>query len=522
MYKDSLKAIGLLWGFGLLIIGCCNKPEFDPDWENPLSSEVYEKYLERYVAAGYSIASAEVSGKQSIYVDFSDGLYQAYATPTNQKVIDYLSQKLVGSSIDWYGMGRNFNGIGKLRFQNDRDLYNQVKDPASYVDLMAPIEKALEQIVKGKNDALLITDFEEYTPDGQEQKYAFEKKYFTEWVKNGNSITFYYSPFQEVNAKTKLSSDKNLYFVIFNYGSGDGEDCLKKKFELAIEQRDVPELKKLEINPHPYKISTNYGGDDKNGLSPDEQIKSELELNDKAQVLLSFSNFFNSKHIPLEAFGFSVGLGELHQYYFQDDKVFLKNLFLDASDTRLYSLKSAIVKVTDMSDDFEHFVKCKIAAKQKPTLIRDEEKNLIWDEKTTKNDIITTCFQLNTKELKPSYVYAARAGSEMSEILELDNDIFKGHLKNAPNEIELKTLFHRNFNADKLDGPAPRILKVEMVLDKVEPTYSNQLDDFKWTSIINKNNGVNESLYESVRNTIQDVRPEGVLYTYLLRMEGKE
>ena len=80
---------------------------------------------------------------------------------------------------------------------------------------MAPIKESLERITTGKNDAILITDFEEYSPDGKEELYAYAKDSFLEWIKAGNKITFFYNKYHEVNKKTRKLIKINCRFGLF-------------------------------------------------------------------------------------------------------------------------------------------------------------------------------------------------------------------------------------------------------------------------------------------------------------------
>jgi hypothetical protein len=289
----------------LLVSSCSDKKE--TPWDNPTG--FYKDFSKSYYENSLGTKAKEKAGNQSVYVDFSDGLVQAYTSETNKKVVDYISQKMVGSSIDWYGLGKNHNGVGKLEYANDRDIYNKVISPISYSDIMAPIEEALKKISVSSNDALLITDFEEYTPDGKEQPYAYAKDYFTKWIEAGNSITFYYSEYTEKNSKSNLSGQKNLYFVIFNYG-GVNENSLLTKFEKAIENRNLAGLKKFEINPNPYSVYNDYGGKEKTGLTldPDVENKSSLEIGDKEGAVLFYQNGFLNNSKPYEAFEFGQSL----------------------------------------------------------------------------------------------------------------------------------------------------------------------------------------------------------------------
>jgi hypothetical protein len=506
----SAAAIAILTA----VIGCGDDTPVDP-FNDPLGH--FQNYSTQYYEASLGTQSKEKSGNQSVYVDFSDGLVQAYTSETNKKVIDYISQKMVGSSVDWFGLGRKHDGVGKMEYANDRDIYNKVISPGSYVDIMAPIEEALKKISTANNDALLITDFEEYTPDGKEQKYAYAKDYFTKWVESGNSITFYYSSYTETNRKSKLSGSKNLYFVIFNYGDVD-ENSLLTKFNKAIESRGLSELKKFEINPSPYSVSNDYGGKQKTGLTIDADIenKSALEVGDKEGALLYFHNAFLNSQRPFEAFEFGQNLNDLYDFYFKGNRRFAKKLFLNASNNNSYILKNIKVEVSDVTNDYISFVRATEAKKNIPTLIKDEGNNDVWNE-SSMNDIMFECFEKNTKNLKKQYIYNYTPGSKISELFDFDVTVFSDRLKNSPNEVELITTFHKNFNGT-FSNKEPVILRIDYVIESTEENYSSQLGAFKWNSVINPN-FVNESLSESIRNTLQAVKPKGILYSYYLKLE---
>ena len=181
MQNKLLKLVNIKVLAGVIVMTSCGGNKEKSAWDHDPFKDFIQN-ITTYHEAALGTQSKEKSGNQSVYVDFSDGLVQAYSSETNKKVVDYISQKMVGSSIDWYGLGKNHNGVGKMEYANDRDIYNKVISPSSYVDIMAPIEEALKKISSSSNDALLITDFEEYTPDGKEQKYAYAKDYFIEWV----------------------------------------------------------------------------------------------------------------------------------------------------------------------------------------------------------------------------------------------------------------------------------------------------------------------------------------------------
>lgn len=494
----------------------CQKKEFNP-WDEPLS--FYAENISNYHEAALGEQPKVKTGNQAVYIDFSDGLVQAYKSETNKKVVDYISQKMVGSNIEWYGLGKNHNGVGRLNFSNDRDIYNKVISESSYNDIMAPIGDALKKIAVSSNDALLITDFEEYTPDGKEQPFAYAKDDFIKWIEAGNSITFYYSPYTEINSKSTLSEQKNLYFVLFNYGQVN-ENSLLTKFEKAIESRGLSSLKKFEINPNPYSVYNEYGGKEKNGLSidPEAPNQSALEIGDKDGAVLFYQNGFLNNKITFEAFDFGLSLNDLYDFYFKDKRRFSKNLFIDATNNSSYILKNVNVQVSDVTSDYESFVRSNEAKKNIPVLENDEGNNKVWSKEDADNPIITECYEKDSKKLKKEYIYHYTASDVITEIFDFDASIFSDRLKNSPNEVELITTFHKNF-AGKFSNKDQVILRVDYVVEATEENYNTQLEDFRWKSIINEANGVNESLYQSIRNTLQDVKPKGILYSFYLKLE---
>jgi hypothetical protein len=460
-----------------------------PTGVNPLS------LIEDYHNEVLGVETTAPSGNQAVYVDFSDGLVQAYSSETNKKVVDYISQKMVGSSIDWYGLGKNHNGVGKLQYANDRDIYNKVISAASYVDIMAPIEEALKKISTSSNDALLITDFEEYTPDGKEQKFAYAKDYFTKWIKAGNSITIYYSKYTEKNNKSKLSGEKNLYFVLFTYGKAN-ENSLVYKFEKAIEGRsELVGLNKFEINPNPYTISNDYGGEKMTGLDTTEFASLGLnpldfEVGGPSGIILDsgYVNSFFTKKQPFESFKFGVDLKFLFENYFQvkvGEKNFTKSkdpmgLYLDASNNGSFILKNLSVKVSDLTTDFNKY------------------------------------YELAAIDSVAGFKHEPGDVRSLAEVFEINKGVFSQGIKTDAKKIELVTAFNKNY-AGNVGGADPMILRVDYVIESTEENYTAQLEAFKWNSVINAANGVNSSLYESVRNTLQEVKPDGkILYSYYL------
>ena len=510
MFKLSITKI-YLFVLIAVIAGSCKTKGF-----NPLNE--VDKYVEDYYDNSLGQSAAQKEGNPAVYVDFSDGIIQAYTSnPENKTTIDVLTQKLAGKN-DWFGMGKSYNGIGKLTFKDDRDLYNQVVTPTNYTDIMAPIEQAIQKIVTSHNDAMLITDFEEYTPDGKEQTFAYAKKYFIQWLQQGNSITFFYNKFHEVNNKSKIATDKNLYFAVFNYGK-KSKDGLSQQFIEALTGRGV-NYKIFDLNTNPFAITNDYGGVDKTGLA------SRLEGYAKTNI----NGLLKKPEKPYEFIGIkkpwdrSFDKDNVQKIIKENSGVFLNKLYLNADPTKqsCYILNKVKVNVVDVTDDFKKYAEFKEACENhKPKLIKDEGKNDVWDKNSTEDKLTTAYFVPKTKDLNKEKIYKYNNDApKLDEVFDYDSKIFGDHLKNSPSKIELKTILHKNYNLSKLKDHENALIRIDYVLDEPTANITNpQLNDFSWKSGINQST-TNNSLYESVRNTIQEFKSNDILYSYYIKLNN--
>ena len=224
----SIIALGISIG-----LGGCRESDAGP-WGNFKPLNEIEKYITEYYDASLGQAANPKSGNPAVYIDFSDGIIQAYTgNKDNSEIIKAIGQKMVNPTIEWHSLGES--KITKLKY-NSNELFNKITDATQYKDQMAPIQEALKKITSSNNDALLITDFEEYTSDGKEQFENYPKEYFKTWLKKGNSITFFYTDYFEKNVKSKNATDKHLYFTVFTYGKAT-ENSLISQVQDAIKGR---------------------------------------------------------------------------------------------------------------------------------------------------------------------------------------------------------------------------------------------------------------------------------------------
>ena len=108
--------------------------------------------------------------------------------------------------------------------QSAAQIFERLHDPAAQGQLYAPIEQALHKIVADDRSALLVTDYEEYTPGHKIYQQAYATPYFEEWLKRGKEITFFVTDYMEG------SLPKHLYYTVFD----DESHRLLKEVEDAL------------------------------------------------------------------------------------------------------------------------------------------------------------------------------------------------------------------------------------------------------------------------------------------------
>lgn len=149
----------------------------------------------------------------TVYIDMSDGMLYAYMDDARKRVLESVINKLAADdAVEFCSLSHG--KIEPLDGKSHTELYNYVLDDANYEKRWsAPIEETLRTIVEKQQPALLMTDFEEYN-NGQIQRAAYAKRYFIDWLKMGNNITFYRWDFDEKGVK------KSMFLAVFddNYG----------------------------------------------------------------------------------------------------------------------------------------------------------------------------------------------------------------------------------------------------------------------------------------------------------------
>jgi len=466
--------------------------------------------VEGYYNANLQHAGSLAIGSSKVYIDFSNGLIQAYqGNADNASMIEKITQKLTGSDIKWFGLGKG--QIYPLNFPTTQ-LFNKVTDPNSYAnEMMAPIEMAVKEITASNNDALLVTDFEEYTTDGKEQFENFAKGYFTNWLSKGNSIDFIITNYQE-KTKDRRIVGKHLYFIVFSYGS---ERKLLSDINYSLKDRGF-KYEKFMLSTDFYTLSNEYGADKKGGNYYDKDgtdIIGSLDANQYVNGLKKGNKMF-------EFYAFQQPWKDIYSNSksmmepgvpnpFTD---FYRKLFLDASKDDVFQLKGLEVKVSDITDDYLYFAKTKEALVHKPKITKDANGNSIFAPDEI-DPISLTCYDTKGSLLE-TWVYKPRENTVINEVFSLNTELYNNGFKDHKNKIELGIKYHNNFKGI-LPNPNS-LIRVDVVIADCNPNF-DKLGLFKWesTTISGKSN---ESLLEAIRNTLDRVNPKGkVIYSYFIK-----
>ena len=444
-------------------------------------SQQVKQYFDKDVALNNVINS------YSAYFDLSDGVVLAYKNPDAAGFLNATVQRLTSSdSCNVFSLAED--QITPLQLKQTQ-LYNKVMDPKSYVQQMAPIEKTLDKIVKEGKSSILVTDFEEFTPNKQVQHQAFATRYFVNWLKQGNDITFFVFDFIGVR-----NIPYHLYFIVFDNKSHNFLNQIKESVA------GVTGYQEYHLSTDAYTASTNYpsatkGGNYHDAASGEDLITSVVEDGSEN----AYTNYGQGARLEFYPIGVTwqdalKNSQEAVQTGFNPQYTDLfRNLFFDFSNQDSYIIKNLGVKVTDVEEDFLKY--------------SDYQKALADKDKTSE-------FYDENGKMLPDYDYSKGAGKthEISDMLMIDQPLFQKSLaKSGGKKAEIGIVFSPNFNGTIVGGEANDLYRVDVTISESQPNISPRLAQlFSW--------GANTNLLDAIRNTLLQLNPKGtVIYTYFVK-----
>lgn len=476
--KKTSKALiaGIVIG-GLALVGLIV-------WMVWPKSEFHRSQLDRYVEANSQ--TNLLGGGASVYVDMSDGMNSAYATPESKNILKAIINKLAAdNAIKFYGLADS--KISDIDMSHT-ELYNYMMNPASYDKQKAPIEETLRRITTADQPALLITDYEEYKGSVIE-KAAYAKKYFIDWLRKGFSVTFYKWDF------TEGGKSKHMFLTVFDDNAGRLNSLVANAVEMTS-----PGLARYVLGGNRFAfptftdyISVTQGGNYHNSKGNDN-VTAVMETG-SAEAYTSYTKPLatatgkNGGYLPLDC-----SVGDFSEYYplgitwssavensrkMQEEGIakddlyehFLSRLYVDFGAQNGYSIDAVEVRVFNMQEAMRY-----VAA----------------------ND---------TLDLK------AMDGISLKEVNGMLAAGMKEAGKNAPGLRELFVDFDEKFDGKFAGGTEQSdLLRANIVISKATPQIAEADAFFGWEG--------NPSLAESVKMTISDssCSPVGsIIYTYYVK-----
>lgn len=454
------------------------------------------------------------------YFDFSNGMNSAYANDTTQQIVKSIVNKLTSdSSTKIFSL---YNDSIVSLSERQTHLFNAIMLSTSYCHQYAPIEKALDNIVKRGNNALLVTDFEEYTPDGVVQRAAFASRYFEKWLGRGGSITFFVTDYMEGNLA------KHLYYIVFN----KRDHFLLGKIEDALDDQPV-NYQTYTLSTNPCKVFTAYRGAAYGGNYMDadgiDVVSATINNGDAGETYYNFnlggavsflkdSRYFKNgvPMLPTEYYPFDCNWTEIveNAKAMSEEGVtpkfthLLRNLFVDLTNTDSYTVKGMSVIATDVEEDMDKYVENLIALSNKPKMISDGEGGFVADLQGDASK-----YYDEKGQLLPEYQYDAShplPTSEIKDFLVLDQKLFNTTKTNNPSKVEIGIKFIDGASG-QIQGYKPGdMIRLDIVIAQCEPNTNRLQELFSWSG--------NTNLKDAIVNTLQNLNPVGrVVYSYFIK-----
>lgn len=500
--KKTTIAIGL---FAALSALQCK--EEDPFYDfNPYDTELGSR-IEAYHDTKYPESTIQ-KDKQSMYIDFSNGIQMAFNIPQNKELISQSYNTLMGSELEAFKLGsKDLQSIPKTTTPSELGM--MLNNTKEYKDVYAPITKTVATIADKNEEAFLITDFEEYdlnTAKAAEiTATAYLKLDFIKWLTKGNSIRFYVSDYSE------NGTQKHLYFAVF-YAPNSA--ILPKLHNV------LSALPHFDLTNQGYQLSQGYETTTSGGIFYDptagtDVAKNVLEL-DKKNYVNGLTEHKNYEFYPL-LLDWEYIEKTKNELQFKD---FFRKLFIDLSTTDSYTITDLDVKVSDITEDFELFAKCKEALKHKPKITKgnDAENELLADE----NDpVALACYDKKGK-IKDEWVYKPIATPSIPEFFTLNKTLFANSKKDSKNKkAEIGVAFDSQFTVKNIPNPQG-LMRVDIIVKNAKPG-TEKMDWFTWQSTVNPKSN-NTALKASIQSTLADpkINPTNtVIYTYYIKTNAK-
>lgn len=498
----SIKKTVSLVSIGIILTNLYSCSLICPIQEAPFDQKLVT-YLEKDLP--------EVNIKSDKYVAYFDftGAMTACDDSQTDAVFNGLCQKITGNAdiFDIFKMGNSeITSIdGDVR---PAQVFAQLRNANSQQEFYAPIESTLKKITDEGRSAILVTDFEEYTKQGQIYTQAYATPYFKKWLASGGDITFFVTDYMEGNLA------KHLYYVVFDYN----QHGLLRLVEDGLQ--GLPEnYERFTLATNSYPLATSYFSASKGGTfhdaSGDDIISQSVEDGSpdgffmvdslRAESYVFGSNWEDIvENASFQTVSNGIGKNEVFTHLF-------RNVYVDLTRSDSYKINSLEVRVTDIQEDFDKFWGYYQAINNKPKIAKEAGETYLDFEGHEEGEQ----YYDENGNLLQEWDYSKSKGNifEIQDMLDFDNDLFLESYKQDPSHAELGIYFHKGFNGTILQQKdASDLLRIDIVVAKAEICPLTQIEHlFYWPG--------NDCLSASIKSVLQDMKPIGKpIYSYFVRI----
>jgi hypothetical protein len=473
----------------------------------------WDKIREYHQLLSGTSHAGEETRNVDFYLDFTVGLNVAFRDANSRNFFDAVINSMKISSIDFYKLAND--SIALFENTSKESLFTLLKDPNNYLKADAPIDKALDMIVRNNTFSILVTDGELWKKNEEENASSnpWARKTFADWLDKGNRIDFY------ITDHLDAGKTKHLYYMIFIPKVSSSE---------KLPSDDISYFLKTDINAKTlvfdnfsfrndfYKLKQDYASIQSSGAAEELATDKQSYINDfnNAYEYMDWALDWKSiikyiRNAKDESTGNLVPGG----------KDLIGKIYLDAKNSELYHLESIGLKVYDLFDDYSQFEFCKQCQAKPPVFKLDTKGNKELDLNNNSMPIILergleSCYDENGNLLSERK-YNGPKLKTIEELFVLDQKLFNYSFgKDTVGEIDIK--IHPNFNGTQLSADRENFVRIDVIMTKCTPNTDNpKLKKFMWEG---KRIPFNKGLYESIILAMKDANPEGkVIYSYYIK-----
>lgn len=126
------------------------------------------------------------------------------------------------------------------------------------------------------------------------------------------------------------------------------------------------------------------------------------------------------------------------------------------------------------------------------------------------------CYGTDGK-IKGEWIYKSTPAVPVNEVFSFNKSLFNNTKISNTKNVELGVSFDPRFNLKNIQNPEG-LLKVDLLLNTATPNLAGEkLSKFQW---VNAKRTPNTALYESVKNTLQELQPaHKVIYSYYIKTQ---